>query len=89
MPILQAVLLPFLLQTGLVVLFQQYELWSNDPIWWDWLPMAVSTIVGFLPLGRKYRRYALLIGIVYIPMMASALTFFTVLLIGHVYGDWL
>jgi hypothetical protein len=48
---------------------------------------VVSSVAGFLFLARRFRRFALLIGLLYFPAMIAALVYFSLLVVGYVFND--
>lgn len=84
LPWIAAFGLPFAIQFPLTLV-------GNYVPWVPWLfsifSVLVSSVVGFLFLARPFRRYALVIGVVYFPGMIAALVYFSLLVVGYVFND--
>lgn len=88
-----ALLVPFPLEALLIIVHHNMvNVWWNVPEWLDWvgwLPIIISADVGFGFLAWRYRRYAVVIGIVYLPIMFGLLVFFGLWLVGYLYDNHL
>jgi hypothetical protein len=84
-----SLVVPFPLQALLLILHHNMvNVWWNVPDWLDWigyLPTIISADVGFGFLAWRYRRFAVVIGIVYLPIMFAALVFFGLYVVGYFY----
>lgn len=58
---------------------------------WAWLfticSLLLSSVLGFLVLAKRFRRYALLIGVIYFPVKIAVLVYCSLLLVGYVFND--
>ena len=82
-----ACVLPFAVQLPLVIV-------GRYVAWMPWMPLLFfvfsvlfSSVIGFLFIARPFRRYALLIGMIYFPAMIAALVYFSLLVVGYVFND--
>lgn len=83
-PWIAAVGVPFAIQLPLTLI-------ENSVPWMPWVfsfvSVLFSSVIGFLFIARRFRRYALLIGMIYFPAMIAALVYFSLLVVGYVFND--
>ena len=53
------------------------------------LSMIGSAVFGFIFLARRWRRYAIVIGIVYFPAMIALLLYVSLIVQGNLLSNWL
>jgi len=85
-----ALLVPFLVQSLLVVGMRTIE--ARVPKLGDLGAAAplISSAVGFLLIARDLtREQMILIGVIYFVGMYPFLMYFTLILVGNLYGEWL
>jgi hypothetical protein len=86
--IASALFLPFVIQTLFVI-------WSKSPqatppsVPVEYAQLVFSAGVGALFLARAVRRFGLLISLLYFLVMPFVMFFFTLFLVGAVYGDYI
>ena len=83
-PWIAAVCVPFAVQLPLTLIGRYVP-------WMPWLfsifSVLFSSVIGFLFIARPFRRYALLIGMIYFPAMIATLVYFSLLVVGYVFND--
>lgn len=79
-----ALALPFAIQLPLAILG-----WYVP--WMPWVfslsSVLLSAVLGFVFLARRFRRSAVLIGVLYFPVVIPALMYFSLLVVGYVFND--
>jgi hypothetical protein len=81
---LAAICAPFAIQFALTLIGNSVPLM---PWLFSILSLLVSSIIGFLFVARPFRRYALLIGVIYFPAMIASLIYFSLLVVGYLFND--
>lgn len=91
-----AIVLPFAIQLPLVMLgrYVRWTPWLFDSgfivrMAYDVVSVLLSSGVGFLVLARRFRPWAVVIGLLYFPLMMATLIYFSLLVVGYVFDDWI
>jgi len=95
--IVSGIIVPFVLQAllgALVIEFQEHLFFlrniSEELLVFVLVlgPLTISSVAGFAILVREFRSRAILLGLVYFPVVLYLLFNFSILFGGIVYGDW-
>jgi len=85
-----AMLLPFLAQAVIILLASPLSLEKHlrfdDPLSTMLVTFTVSSAVGFVFLVREFRWYSVIVGLVYFPMLAALLFYFSFAFSAFVFG---
>lgn len=87
--IVASLVVPPALSALLFVVCHELEQASSVSLFLDYVPTTVSTAAGFMFLARRFRRHAAAIGLVYIPVTFVVLGFWTLMLAGFLYDNYL
>jgi len=88
-PIIGATTLPFAIASASVFLDRSIEQGLPDEMWLVLYCLAIGSgaaATWVLPMSRGYKAMIVLI---YVPIVAFVLPFYTLIFVGQIYGDWL
>ncbi len=85
-----SLIVPFLVQAAIIVPAQKLNLWLSGILSIaNFAVFGISSGAGFVFIIRRFRSSAIAIALVYFPAIIYLLVYFSLTLIGRVFGDWL